>query len=73
MLEDGVHRQGYLLGNSKDFYGFTTKKEGTLVIEVTDNNRNCAELYLSSTEYPDETKYLEKSFDGQLIRYMSYK
>lgn len=34
---------------------------------MTDNNRDCTEIYVSSLEYPDEKRHLAKSYDGQLI------
>jgi hypothetical protein len=56
-----------LIENSKAYYGYTIKNSGSLLVEVSDNNLNCAELYLSSLEYPDENRHMEKSFDGQVI------
>lgn len=38
-----------------------------MLIEVADDNRDCAELYMSTMEYPDEKKHMEKSYDGQII------
>jgi hypothetical protein len=37
------------------------------LVELSDNNQNCAELYVSRSEYPDENNYDKKSFDGEII------
>lgn len=52
-LEEGVPKSGYLIQNSKAYYGYAIKNTGSLLVEVSDNNENCAELYVSSMEYPD--------------------
>ena len=66
MLEDGHRKSNYLSQNSKAYYGYNAKTKGLIIVEVSDNNMNCAEIYMSSSEYPDENAYNKKSFDGQL-------
>lgn len=53
MLEEGFKKQNYLTQNSKAFYGYKAKQKGSIVVEVSDNNMDCAEIYMSSKEYPD--------------------
>ena len=67
-LEEGRPQQGYLVENSKKYYGFTTRGKGTLFIQVADNNLKCAEIYLSNYEYPDERNHIDQAYDGELIR-----
>lgn len=67
MLEEGQRKQNYLTQFSKAYYGYKAKTKGTIYVEVSDNNMNCAELYISKNEYPDENNYLKRSFDGQLM------
>lgn len=52
-LEEASPKSNYLAANSKAYYGFKIKQSGTLLIELSDNNLGCSELYLSSSEYPD--------------------
>lgn len=37
------------------------------MVEVSDNNIDCAEIYASTKEYPDENNYIKRSFDGELM------
>lgn len=47
VLDEGVPKSGYLVKDSKAFYGFNIKADGNLLVEVSDNNNNCAIIYLS--------------------------
>lgn len=53
MLEEGKRKQNYLTQYSKAFYGYKAKAKGIIYVELSDNNMNCAELYISNKEYPD--------------------
>lgn len=64
MLEEGKKKQNFLTQYSKAFYGYKAKGEGMVVVEVSDNNMDCAELYISNKEYPDENNYIKRSYDG---------
>jgi hypothetical protein len=67
MLEEGKRKQNYLTQYSKAFYGYKAKTKGMIYVELSDNNLNCAELYISNKEYPDENNYLKRSYDGELM------
>ena len=67
MLEEAVPMSHYLSANSMGYFGYEARKKGVIMVELSDNNRDCAELYISHNEFPDENNYGEKSFDGQLL------
>ena len=66
-LEDGVARKDYLIKDSMAYYGYDAKKKGFVLVELSDNNANCAEIYISHNEFPDENNYGQRSFDGELM------
>lgn len=66
-LEDGVSKKNYLMEDSMAYYGFEAKRQGEILVELSDNNINCADLYMSHSEFPDENNYGQRSFDGQIM------
>ena len=61
MLKDHIPYENALAKDSMAYYSYINSVDnGTVIVEVSDNNQNCARIYYSTTNFPSESSYIKK-------------
>lgn len=74
VLKEDEIKKGFLAKGSVGFYEFESRKpSGSLIFQISDNNKKCAKALMSQSPFPTDSNNFVKENSGLIIYQKSSK